>query len=278
IGDRLHTWVKSAKRSNFKIPNQLRSGVVEPNEAAVRTLIEYVVKNSIDVVSIDPLRRTHRVNENDNVAMGEVIELYEQVAEEANCAVHLWHHFRKGNGSAATLESVRGAIAIVDAPRLVRLVEKMSKDDSDGFGVDPERRGFYFKSFNGKLTFVPPVHQMSWFELKSVTLDNAWPFGDDMGVATAWQPPDTRELTLSPEQVSKIREEVGIRPRYRLDVRASKWAGQAIAQALKLGQISKADKEVLKGLLDKLLKTGVLKTVVAVDEKRREEFTFVVVV
>src|SRR5262249_2660335 len=94
IGDRLHTSVKRAKRSNFKIPNQLRSGVVEPNEAAVRTLIEYVVKNSIDVVSIDPLRRTHRVNENDNVAMGEVIELYEQVAEEANCAVHLWHHFR----------------------------------------------------------------------------------------------------------------------------------------------------------------------------------------
>jgi hypothetical protein len=66
-----------------------RPGVIEPNEAAIRNLIEFAREKKFDVVSIDPLRKTHRVPENDNGAMGEVIELYEEVASAANCAVHL---------------------------------------------------------------------------------------------------------------------------------------------------------------------------------------------
>ena len=113
--------------------------------------------------------------------MTEVIECYEEVAAGANCAVHLWHHTRKGNGEGATVESARGAQAFVDAYRSVRILERMTKKERNDLLVavpDIGEAGWYFREFNGKRNFAPPADESSWYRYVSIELDNApdsWP-------------------------------------------------------------------------------------------------------
>jgi RecA-family ATPase len=80
-------------------------------------------ETAADVLSVDSFIRTHQVNENDNSAMQEVVECFEDIAQAANCAVHLWHHTRKLGGERATIEAARGASAFIDACRSARVLE-----------------------------------------------------------------------------------------------------------------------------------------------------------
>src|SRR5262249_19573055 len=123
IGDRLIVLAKGEVK--IKVARQLRSGDVERNEPTIRALIRLMIEHHADVLSIDSLIRTHKVNENDNSAMQEVVECFEDIAQEAQCAVHLWHHTRKMGGEHATIESARGAIAFIDACRSARILETM---------------------------------------------------------------------------------------------------------------------------------------------------------
>jgi len=268
IGDRLIVWARekgSRAQFDFNIATYVRPGVIKPNEELIDSLIERIIENEIDVVLIDPLRMTHSVPENDNSGMGRVIELFAQVAAEADCAVHLWHHTRKGNGGETTIEAARGASAIVDVPRSVEIGSKMTSDEASKMGVEHHRRGFYFSTY-GVANFAPPIERRQWFELKNVDLMNAIP-GDSVGVVATWNPPSVEAAALSPEQVARIVTEIGFTPRWREDVRASMWVGKAVAQALGLSH--EADREQVKGVLARLLQTRVLKMVTAPDERRK---------
>src|SRR5438477_4977898 len=86
-----------------------------------------------------------------------VIECFEEVATVANCAVP-----RKGNGEGASVDSARGAKAFIDALRSVRILETMTKEDAKKLKV--EHHGFYFRSFNGKRNFAPPLDESDWFK------------------------------------------------------------------------------------------------------------------
>jgi hypothetical protein len=120
--------------------------------------------------------------------------------------VHLWHHTRKGGGEKATIESARGAIAFIDACRSARILETMSaKEHAELKAVQSglALAGYYFRSFNGKRNFAPPVDQSDWFKLESIELHN----GDAVGVATPWQYPDTW-ADLSSELIALIIKEI----------------------------------------------------------------------
>ena len=106
IGGRLFT--KAKGEIVFKIAEQSGAGSIERNDAFIDKLLGIVKSNNIDVISIDPFVSTHAVNENDNSAIRDVIECYDYIAEQGNCAVHLWHHTRKGNGLGASVDSARG--------------------------------------------------------------------------------------------------------------------------------------------------------------------------
>jgi hypothetical protein len=178
IGDRLIVIAK--KEIKIKVARQLRTGDVERNEQTIRALTQLMVKHRGDVLSIDSLIRTHKVNENDNSAMQEVIECYEDVAVDANCAVHLWHHTRKAGGEKVTIESARGASAIIDACRSARALEKMTaKEHEELLTIAPDMlsAGHYFRAYHGKLSFAPPADQSDWYAIENITLAN----GDDVG-------------------------------------------------------------------------------------------------
>ena len=76
----------------------------ERNDKAIELLSKLMIEKQADVLSIDSFIRTHSVSENANEVIEQVIECFEDIAEVANCAVHLWHHTRKGRGEAATVE------------------------------------------------------------------------------------------------------------------------------------------------------------------------------
>src|SRR5262249_53385162 len=128
VGDRLIVIAKGEVK--VKIAKQRRSGDVERNEQDIAALIRLVTEHHADVLSIDSFIRTHRVNENDNSAIQEVVECFEDIAVEAQCAVHLWHHTRKSGGEKVTIESARGAIAFIDACKRPALLERQCGDDT----------------------------------------------------------------------------------------------------------------------------------------------------
>ena len=232
----------------LKVAKQIRQGEIQADQMEINKLIKTLRDDQIDVVIIDPLRKTHRVAENDNVAMGEVIEIYEQIAEQANCAVHLVHHVRKGNGGETTVDSLRGAVSIVDASRSVEMMEAMTKAQGEDFGLAEGRYKYYFRTFSGKLNFAPPIDEGDWYERVNVELYNGakgagdlvgfskpgsdvtlW-IGDHVGVVTQWMPPQVTDH-LTPENIEKIKKAVA-KGKWRENVRADAWVGKAIEQAL----------------------------------------------
>jgi hypothetical protein len=198
--------LKAKGEVKIKVARQLRSGDVERNESVIRALTQLMVEHHADVLSIDSFIRTHKVNENDNSAMQEVVECFEDIATEAQCAVHLWHHTRKLGGERATIEAARGASAFVDACRSARVLETMSAKEHEQLReIQPDMLppGFYFRSFNGKRSFAPPADQSDWFKIESVLLAN----GDDVGVATPWEYPETWD-DAPPEAMAAILDEI----------------------------------------------------------------------
>jgi len=205
IGDRLIVLAKGEVK--IKVARQLRSGDVARNESAIRALIRLMAEHRADVLSIDSLIRTHKVNENDNSAIQEVVECFEDIAQEANCAVHLWHHTRKLGGEKATIEAARGASAFIDACRSARVLDMMSAKEHEQLrGIDPDMLppGFYFRAFSGKRIFAPPAEQSDWFKRESVELAN----GDNVGVATAWQYPETWD-DAPPDIIKQVFDDIG---------------------------------------------------------------------
>ena len=103
------------------------------------------------------------------------------MADRANCAVELYDHTRKmgGTETEVTVESSRGAKSKTDACRVVRAINRMTKDEGTRAGIENHR--LYFKTFNDKANLQPPADKSEWFELVSVDLGN----GPLNGPATA---------------------------------------------------------------------------------------------
>ena len=271
IGDRL--FVIARGEIKMKIAKQLRSGDVERNEMVIKALTNLMIECRADILSIDSFIRTHKVHENDNSAIEEVVECFEDIAAAANCAVHLWHHTRKENGQGASVDSARGAKAFIDACRSVRIFETMMKDAARTLRI--EHHGLYFRSFSGKRNFAPPLDESNWFKFASVELNNDPLFGDNVGVVERWQYPDAQHSHLSSHAISGIMEKVGSELRWRDYPTSEMWVGKAVAEVL--GLDPEDDIVAIKGAIKKLKNIHALKETIGWDASSRRDKTFVVV-
>ncbi len=272
IGDRLIVFAKGEIK--FKIAKQSKSGEVQRSEEVITALADLMIEKQADVLSIDSFIRTHQVNENDNPAIEQVIECFEEICTRANCCVHLWHHTRKGkgDGGAATVESSRGAMAFIDGCRSVRILETMSEKQADHYGISKNYRQ-YFRSFSGKRNFAPHIDDSDWFYIESVALNNGPPNypidGDSIGVVEIWEPPS---VEITPEMIEQIREMLAS-GQWRESVQAAMWAGKGIAPIVNLDPDS--DRAQIKALISDLIRDGVLMTVTGKDEKRKDKLFIV---
>lgn len=264
IGGRL--FVKAKGEIKFKIAKQVR-GAAKPNVELIEQTIKFLRGNRIDVFSIDPFIKTHGVPENDNTGISDVVECYDDIAEQGNCAVSLWHHTRKGNSLGTTVDSARGASSFIDACRSVRVLETMTKEEAAKQKIDNPKR--YFRAFSGKLNFAPPTDKSTWYWLVSVPILNGsmdyfsadgGNGGDDVGVVEAWELPSMVDVEVTPEQLAAIKDAVKQgNGEWRDDMRAEMWVGKAIAPVL--GLDADDAKPKLRKLIKKLVGENELKVI-----------------
>jgi hypothetical protein len=265
IGDRL--FVDSGRDQPLVIATTTRAGAMIARPV-VDSLIAEIIERKVDIIKIDPFVSCHEASENDNQAMDLIVKEWGKVADRGNCAVELYDHTRKmgGTETEVTAESSRGGKAKTDACRIVRAINRMTKEEGARAGIENHR--LYFKTFNDKANLQPPADKSDWFKLVSVDLGNGPPNGpgDSVGVVTQWEWPDPL-AGMTAADFDKVAAVIRA-GRWRESPQATAWVGKAVAEALDLDAENKADKAKIIGMLKVWRAAGSLIVVEDKDENR----------
>ena len=244
-------FIDTDRDGRYLVVSQERSGTTV-HSAVVDAVVAECRRIGADVLVADPLVHLHAASENDNTAMAKVVASLRRVAEEADVAVHVIHHVRKGGDGETTVEDGRGAGALKDACRSVRTLTPMTMDEADQFGIDPDEASLYgYSNPSAKPNLATPTHRREWFKLLSVSLHNATATADadEVGVPIAWRPPTLLD-GLSLDQCQAAWRAVANAPDsdVRLNQQADGWVGRLLADELGL-DVTK-DKRRLRALID----------------------------
>jgi len=147
------------------------------------------------------------------------------------------------------------------------VLETMTKDEGKKLRI--EHPGYYFRVFNGKANFAPPVEHSDWYRFNSIELAN----GDNIGVVCSWQHPGASDTTVMPSTIAAIKAAVGTAPRWRDYVTADMWVGKCIAPILNLD--AEDGRAEVKKVIKQLIRDHHLAKVPG-DDAHREERMFVV--
>lgn len=253
----------------FLLATQDKAGarLLEDNRASI---VASLREREIDVLIVDPFVSSHTVQENDNGAIDLVIKGWAGIAREADCAIHLIHHARKVNGGKADVESARGASSLIAAARAARVMNLMSTDEAERYGIGEDRPS-RVRVDNGKSNFAPLLDAEMWLKIVSVPLMNGSGFdpeGDRVGVVTLWRPPAATE-GITAADLLKCQEAVSIGGPWRKDMQSPQWVGKPIAEALGLDPHRKPDRTKIVKLMKLWIAEGVFQIVEVPDEKRK---------
>jgi len=258
IADRLYVESGVGREIVVAIEDFKRRAVL--NHALLDKIRRIIRKRRIDVVIFDPFVSLHRVSENDNGAIDLLVKALAGIAQEANCAMMLVHHTRKPKGEEGGVDDARGASALVNAARYVRVLNPMTTDESTRLAIADEKRGFYFRAVDGKTNLTPPAESSEWYRLEGFELGNGRGFedeGDNVGVVTRFV------VTATPEQdrIAHLTQmdfaaafAVGGPWRFDKQARAG-WAGDHLALWLGMVDVTPAD----KGALDRAIRNAVVR-------------------
>jgi hypothetical protein len=275
LGGRL--FVDSGRDKEIILAREDRNGfqIAVP---VVDALIQTIKANGIDVLVIDPFVASHAVSENDNTKIEGVVRQWMRVAEDAGCAVELIHHVRKPSGGASqetTVDDARGAGALLAKARSARVLNGMSVTEADEVGIDRKERWAFFRIDNGKANLMPRGGDARWRRMVGVPLGNRLASQEDnVGVTTEWSKPSAFE-GVTEHQMHLVRAAIED-GEWRDDVRASNWAGVAVAGALALDLDDPSAKARIKSMLKTWVLNGVLDVVQGLDQARRKR-QFIVV-
>jgi len=258
-------FIDSGRSMPIIVAHQMRDGVTIA-VPVVDALVETIRSNRVDVLIVDPFVASHRVSENDNMAIEAVAKTWARIADQTGCAVELVHHARKTGGAEIGIEDSRGAVALLSAARSARVLNPMSKEEAEKAGVDRPR--LHFRVDNGKSNMAPPPEGSAWHRLEGVPLGNGpgGTDGDNVAVATAWKWPDPL-ASVSVEDLRRVQRAVAD-GRWRENIQAKTWVGHAVARALGLDIGNAAAKAQVKGLIKIWLASGALAVVDGRDENR----------
>jgi hypothetical protein len=196
-----------------------------------------------------------------------------RIARTCNCAVEVAHHIRKpSSGSTAeiTVDDARGAGALKDAGRSLRVLNVMSREEAETVAIKPVQRRCYFHVDDGKANMKPPAENIDWRKIVSVPLDNgsAEAEGDWVGVVTKWKMPGALDgVTVSDLLRAQQRIHEG---EWRASPRAENWVGHAVADALNLDVDEPAIRKRISAMLKIWLRSGALKIVPGMDKIRHQ--------
>ncbi len=264
-------YIDSGREMKIVIAETQKSGtvIIRPVVDAIKAAI---IEHKIDVVVIDPFVSSHRVPENDNTSIDAIAREWADIADKTNCAIELVHHVRKVGDVEVTVEMARGASALISAARSARVLNQMTSDEGEKAGV--ENRRLHFRVNSGKSNMSPSSEKATWFRMCSVDLDNGGqlPFGDSIGVVTAWRWPDPLD-DITARDLIAVQSAIST-GEWRENSQAKDWAGHAVADALKLDVGNKQCKSKIAGLLKIWIKNGAL-VVIRRPDKNGDERPFI---
>ena len=240
----------------------MAGGKVSFNETCFEGLCAAIQANRIDVFTADPFISMHGVPEGDNGAIDAVVKKIGHIADRTNTSIELVHHVRKmaQGQSELTVEDVRGASALVNATRAVRVLNRMTTDQASLAGVDERRR--YIRADTGKANLAPPS-VATWFQHVAIDLAN----GDSVSVISPWTMPGAMDA-VTVAHMHQIRE-LARGGEYRKDVRSEAWIGRRLAEILGFDPENVGHRKRLKGILAAWFKNKVLATQTRPDDRRR---------
>ena len=169
----------------------------------IKCITEAIGDNQIDATILDPLVTLHGVPENDTGKMDTVVRIFAGIADTQDCAIELSHHTRKllaGSTADYAVDDMRGASALKDAMRAVRMLNLMTKADAEGVGIPEFERASYFRVDRVKGNNAAPPSAAIWRKFVNVDLPNS----DEVGVVVPWEFPG-QGAAPSPEKAEAER-------------------------------------------------------------------------
>ena len=158
---------------------------MQTDHRLIKCITEAIGDNKIDAGMFDPLVTLHGVSENNSGQMDQVVRIFTRIADTQNCAIDLSHHTRKlapGFAEEYGIDDMRGAGAVKDAMRAVRMLNVMSPKDAEAAGIDELERTNYFRIDRAKANYSGPAKTATWRQFVNVDLPN----GDGVGVVLPW--------------------------------------------------------------------------------------------
>ena len=230
------------------IDTELRDAIV----AAIR-------RDRIDVAIFDPLITMHLVNENSNVSINALADLLKDIAHDTGCAVYLLHHLRKANGAQGdfTADDARGAKALVDAARSVRVLNVMTVEEADRVGIPANERTRHFRVDDGKANMARPPELAVWRKLESVDLGNGGfgLAGDNVQVAVAWRLPGLFDK-VTEAHLCEVQRQMGD-GEFAAATQTENWLGWLVGRVTGLETQTKGGRAHVRQVIEVWVKAGV---------------------
>jgi hypothetical protein len=253
---------------------ETREGVTE-NDALLEYMINKVKSLGIGLVLIDPLISAHQVNENSNMAVQVVVAMLRKLARETGASVHPVHHIRKGNGDDATVDSVRGANALIGAARSARVLNKVSEEQAEKLGLEGDAARGIFRSDDAKSNLAAPADKATYLQTIGVQIAN----GEHIAVVRTVNLPDAFD-GITAEAAMKVQRAVGKAADdepLRESSQAKAWVGHLIGELLGIDTTEKAGKGRVALIIKQWVKTDVLRVEKLHDARQGREIATVVV-
>lgn len=246
--------------------------IIEPRFDEMKAEIE---RRALDVLIVDPFVASHEVDENSNGAIEAVAARWKRLASETGTSIVLVHHTKKMAGQAVTAEASRGAVAFTNKARSTLVMNPMTAEEAEKWGVDTLARRSLVRVDDDKPNRAP-AEKAWWMQKESVALGNVDEFDrtDEVGVAVPWTPPNPLD-GLSAGHLYLVQKAID-GGRWGDNVQSKDWAGQAVANVIEVDLDDSASKGRVKALLATWKANGVLKVERQKDENSRER-PFVVV-
>lgn len=136
----------------------------------------------VALVAFDPLSKIHDSPENDNTAMGAVMDILAGLGAKVRAPVLIGHHIPKMSGAshAGSAGAGRGASNIIDSARIAWTLETMTPADAAMLGVGAAERRFYLRLDNARAGRTVGGDPAYWLKRQPVPMNN----GDMVGVLT----------------------------------------------------------------------------------------------
>jgi hypothetical protein len=242
--------------------------IVEPVFANLKAEI---AARGIDVLTVDPFVSSHEVDENKNVLIDKVVKRWKRLAQETGCAIVLVHHTKKMGGREVRAEDSRGAVALIAAARIVLVLNSMSSEEAERFGISERKERLALVRIDNDKANRSPAENATWFKKVSVDLGNSDGLlpSDHVGAAMPWSPPDPFEGITARDlyEVQMLVKD----SEYGESCQAGDWAGYAVAEVIGGDpKNDKGDKHRIKSLLRQWIDSGAFKVVRVETAKGRE--------